>query len=437
MSLIPLSLSTSRAGTPQADQRRALLDKIARYKHEIEELNDPFRAVAALDMKSRALQAHVAERKEHERDVLRRQQRVMERFARENRRAFAVHFRARRAADQRELAIDAAKHHGRLMREAAERDERRFVEQQLSTVVLHDLKEATADVKRQRAALYRSEMREWQGTVAQQRRAQEQERSAAVSSSVAAADSAYGAMRADRERQAAQAQLAREETAERDDVVREEMEGLRRLLASSRHAVDHAQRRMNATQQARYRQALDQQRATERAFEELASTEQARRGRIITIEMEDRRGITHEFRRQYGALVDMTRRYFHEAYEARMAEQRSIQTSQQRERQESNATKRAQRQAERLAEAEARQAAAAEAALADRARRLEVVRDSAKAKVEVIHSRRVRTLMLLRGERAPSETAPYRVAAAGTVSHVKETLPPALRDEVVRMIRDN
>jgi hypothetical protein len=58
-----------------------------------------------------------------------------------------------------------------------------------------------------------------------------------------------------------------------------------------------------------------------------------------------------------------------------------------------------------------------------------------QAKVAEQQAKRKRMLEVLRGERAPLDTAPFKIAAG--VSRVPDSLPPELREEVIRMIREH
>ena len=176
-------------------------------------------------------------------------------------------------------------------------------------------------------------------------------------------------------------------------------------------------------------------RAAEANLKQFFDKEIRTRAAIGRAELADRQSLRSRFIDAYKDLVEMARRHHAQRLdESRRDRQRRLEEDEARRRAENSRSRQAASQ-RRQRDMQHSRASAAESALEDRESRMLAVRDARANAVADIQARRAKTLMLLRGEKAPSETPAFRVAAG--VSHVREPLSPELRDEVIRMIREH
>jgi hypothetical protein len=407
---------------------------VALLRDEIRRVKDPRFTQANLDAVSRRLQEHVMDAKVKERRDARRQRDVMARYGNASRAAFASVSRVQQEEEERERERHVREHVRQLRTQASRRSEARFVADQLERVIAADEKDRIASVQSERSLLYQDEM-ERHNALLEHARLMEEERRRVVR---AAGESTQR----DRSEQAQAKRLAEErqrveflESSDREAVKSSEIVARHQLLSAMEHGQNTAQRRINVRSAAHYRTQLETKRRHAHAMDEVLDSEAQRRGVIMNAELKRLAAITLEFRRSYETLVAMARQHFGHMLAQRNADRAAKGERALLLREHENRISRDEVAKQRAARHERARAEAADRALADRETRLRMVLGAEQAKVAEQQAKRKRMLEVLRGERAPLDTAPFKIAAG--VSRVPDSLPPELREEVIRMIREH
>jgi hypothetical protein len=404
-------------------------------RRDITALGDPTRAAASsLDAQSRTLQQHVAETKEFERRSRRRQVRVLRRFAEASRAAYASEYDAERRAASAQRMRDARAHQ-RILDEREElREKRVFVAREVEKIVAEDFKAAVSAVKQERSDIYATEMFEWTEQVRRLRELEDAKRVrvAEQHQQAASTDERRSVLR---QQEVEQNRVAAAEAGTRDALVASEISEFHQLYRDFEHQERATQVMHNKRERVRYKRSLAALRAAEANLKQFFDKEIRTRAAIGRAELADRQSLRSRFIDAYKDLVEMARRHHAQRLdESRRDRQRRLEEDEARRRAENSRSRQAASQ-RRQRDMQHSRASAAESALEDRESRMLAVRDARANAVADIQARRAKTLMLLRGEKAPSETPAFRVAAG--VSHVREPLSPELRDEVIRMIREH